>query len=306
MKTQIAMFAITGFALICQAQGNISSLEVHIPEDPSFYSQGIRNALTSIHGKNDFVYGYLKDDCKLSDEEAVAALKHLIDELAAKDSPEDRIDRFQAICCISDYPSDAAVSVLESLILNRTEKEKRAAASTLAKIALENASALLRLKTIMDDIPTSEWERQSVYQAFAAKLQYGGPSRDRQLMLNRFLLDRSEVETDVFEMLDEILCREVPKWRASPQRAENAAKMIREHPNDARLVSFFETVRTNALESARAAHPSEGENADSSTTTNQTSRTSAPSAGSDPWADLLDNLPEKKPWTPPPGYEPPF
>ena len=113
-------------------------------------------------------------------------------------------------------------------------------------------------------------------------------------------------------MLDEILCREIPKWRASPQRAENAAKMIREHPNDARLVSYFETVRTNALESARATVPTEQcASTPPPDSTNRVSEAGAPAvpdgaAASDPWAGLLDDLPEKKPWTPPPGYEPPF
>jgi hypothetical protein len=46
--------------------------------------------------------------------------------------------------------------------------------------------------------------------------------------------------------------------------------------------------------------------ADTSATTNQLTRASAPSADSDPWANLLDDLPEKKPWTPPPGAEHPF
>ena len=67
--------------------------------------------------------------------------------------------------------------------------------------------------------------------------------------------------------------------------------MIREHPDDARLVAFFETVRTNALESARAeSRASPGAS---------TTRAVPADAESDPWADLLSDLPEKKPWTPP-------
>jgi hypothetical protein len=214
---------------------------------------------------------------------------------------------------MGDYPSDVAVSVLESLVLDRSERERRAAASTLAKLALQNKSVLNRLKRIMDDIPTGEWERQSVYQTISARLQYGGPPSDQQLSLDRFLLERASVDTQLFDMLDEILCREVPKWRASRQRAENATKMIREHPDDARLVAFFETVRTNALESARMAVPSERrDSAPPPVSTNRVSEAGAPAAPngnaavSDPWAGLLDDLPEKKPWTPPPGYEPPF
>lgn len=313
MKTKTAIFASIGLALICRAQGIVLTLEIPVSEDPSFYSQGIRDALTSIHGKNDFVYGYLKDDCKLSNEEAVAALKYLVDELAVKDSPEDRNDRFQAICCIRDYPCDEAYAFLERLLADENEPERRTAAYSLTRMSLGDSSRLARLQEIADTIPTENWERQEVYQTIATHLQYAGPSSSNQLLLVRFLLDRTIVDAQLFDMLDEILCREVPKWRASPQRAENAAKMIREHPDDARLVAFFETVRTNALESARATVPTERrDSTPPPVSTNRVSEAGAPAvqdgaaAASDPWAGLLDDLPEKKPWTPPPGYEPPF
>ena len=146
----------------------------------------------------------------------------------------------------------------------------------------------------MDDIPAGGWERQTVYQTVSAKLQYGGPSADRQLLLAHFLLERSVVETVAFDMLDEILCREVPKWRASPQRAENAAKMVREHPDDARLVAFFETVRTNALQSAGVAFAG---GSDAPAGASRGSETGS-NAESDPWAGLLDDLPAKTPWVP--------
>ncbi len=303
MKTRFMLFALFGLIQACPSQDIDLPFDVTIAEDPSFYSQGIRTALTSIHDKNDFVYEYLKTDCKLSDEEAVSALKQLVDELAGKDSPEDRSDRFQAICCISDYPSDAAVSVLESIVLDKSEIERRAAASALTKLALQDQSVLCRLKRIMDDIPAGGWERQTVYQTVSAKLQYGGPSADRQLLLAHFLLERSVVETVAFDMLDEILCREVPKWRASPQRAENAAKMVREHPDDARLVSFFENVRTNALQAAGVAF-ADGPGAVPPPAADNRGSSSGTNAEVDPWAGLLDDLPEKKPWVRPSGSEP--
>ena len=92
MKTKTAIFASIGLALICRAQGIVLTLEIPVSEDPSFYSQGIRDALTSIHGKNDFVYGYLKDDCKLSNEEAVAALKYLAAEDFVEHVEQLRVD----------------------------------------------------------------------------------------------------------------------------------------------------------------------------------------------------------------------
>lgn len=87
--------------------------------------------------------------------------------------------------------------------------------------------------------------------------------------------------------------------------------MIREHPTDQALVAFFETVRTNALESARVAGPAERrDSAPAPVSTNRVSETGSPAVPdgtcADPWAGLLDDLPEKKPWIPPPGWEPPF
>ncbi|MGN0845101.1 MAG: hypothetical protein ACI4QT_07775 [Kiritimatiellia bacterium] len=107
-------------------------------------------------------------------------------------------------------------------------------------------------------------------------------------------------------MLDEILCREIPKWRASTQRAENAAKMIRNHPDDAELVAFFQMVRTNAIESAKMSPSAKRTPADSPSPADSLSQTAGPSAETDPWAGLLDDLPEKKPWIPPPDAEPPL
>lgn len=139
----------------------------------------------------------------------------------------------------------------------------------------------------------------------------GGPVKTYQENLLRILLNRVSNETRDCSRLDEILCREVPKWRASPQRAANAAKMIREHPDDARLVSFFENVRSNALASAQAALSTNQFASATASPTNNVPAGGLSSKGSgdvppaDPWADLLDDLPEKKRWTPPEGRERP-
>ena len=88
--------------------------------------------------------------------------------------------------------------------------------------------------------------------------------------------------------------------------------MIREHPDSARLLAFFQTVRTNAIESARTAHFSDPGDGDAPATTNLTAfvpptpEAGDTSAGSGPWDDLLDNLPEKTPVTSSPDFEPPF
>ena len=320
MKTQISVLLASSLIAVARPIDSVEPSDnllvlpdIVIPEEPIAYYAGLRDALADFHAKGSAVKGYLQTVCKLSNEDAVLALKYLIDELAGRESFRDKNDRFQAICCIRDYPCGEAYAFLERLLADENEPERRTAAYSLTRMSLGDSSRLARLQEIADTIPTENWERQEVYQTIATHLQYAGPSSSNQLSLVRFLLDRTIVDAQLFDMLDEILCREVPKWRASPQRAENAAKMIREHPNDARLVAFFETVRTNALESARMAVPAERrDSAPPPVSTNRVSEadTSAvpdsDAADSDPWAGLLDDLPEKKPWTPPPGYEPPF
>ena len=215
--------------------------------------------------------------------------------------------RRNAVGMIGDFGGTNALQELSVLMRSTDDRLGALAGEAFLHVARANPALLSPLKAEM--ARSSRGDRllvRSIYDRVDFDLTYGGPSPGLQRNLVRFLLDQVVVEQGERAALDELLCREVPKWRASPQRAENAAKMIREHPDNARLVSFFETVRTNALESARAALPSEGEDADTSATTNQLTRASAPSADSDPWANLLDDLPEKKPWTPPPGYEPPF
>ena len=246
--------------------------------------------------------GFVKEK-GISEAAALAGLRSVITNLAGNTNEIASSKRTRAIWCLRTLHSAEAFEYAEQLV--ETEERKWAPTIVFRDLAFQDEQRLPRLTRLMNTKPTPLFNFW-IYESVRDELQTTTPRRDRQTRLVRFLLDRALVETADAIQLDEILCREVPKWRASPQRAENATKMICEHPNDARLVSFFETVRTNALESARAALPSEGEDADSPATTNQTSRTSASSVGSDPWADLLDNLPEKKPWTPPPGYEHPF
>ena len=320
MKTLISVLLASALMAVAKPFGPIEPSDsplvlpdIAIPEDPIAYYAGLRDALSDLHEKGIAVKGYLQTVCKLSNEDAVLALKYLIDNLAGCESFRDKDDRFQAICCIRDYPCDEAYALLEHLLADENEPERRAAAYSLTRMSLGDSARLARLQAIVGTIPTENWARQEVYQTIATHLQYAGPLSSKQISLVRFLLNRAIVDAQLFDMLDEILCREVPKWRASPQRAENAAKMIREHPDDARLVAFFESVRTNALESARVAVPAERHDfAPTPVSTNLVSEAGlsavpdGDNAASDPWADLLDDLPEKKPWVPPPGWEPPF
>ena len=290
-----ALAAVAQTGVFAEAPDNPLFLpDVVIPEDPLVCSAGLRDALSDCHDKIGSVRGYLKTGCKLSNEDAFLALKYFIDDLAGSKSFRDKDDRFQAICCIRDYPCEGSYVFLEHLLADEMEPERRTAAYVLTRMSLGDNARLVRLQAMADTMPTDNWERQEVYQTISNHLQYGSPSHSNQVSLVRFLLNRSLSESKLFDTLDAILCREVPKWRASPQRAENAAKMVREHPDDARLVAFFETVRTNALQSAGVAFAG-GSGAPAGAS--RGSETGS-NAESDPWAGLLDDLPVKTPWVP--------
>ena len=206
-----------------------------------------------------------------------------------------------AVSLLGEFGGTNALPVLSSIMHTDEGINRMLAGQGYLRVAVSNPfpgwEIPLREELACPSPPSGSfaWD---IYNFAAFELEYSGYSNQLQRTLLRFLLDQTVVERVECVQLDEILCREVPKWRASPQRAENAARMIREHPDDARLVAFFETVRTNALESARDASRA---SPDASTT-----RAVPTDAESDPWADLLSDLPEKKPWTPPPGEEPPF
>lgn len=306
MKTPISLVFV--FAVSQAAAQDMAIAE------PATYHSGIKEALSDIHDKRGAVEGYLRNEKGLTDFEAFLALESFIDGLAGSDNEQDRDDRFQAIGCLRDYPCESAISYLQTIANDKDARCRRTAAATLARIAIDDPRRLQDLQAaIASNAVSGIVGLEAVYKTISAHLEYGGPNNQKQVQLLRFILDRATQEILLSSMIDEILCREVPKWRASPQRAENAAKMIREHPDDARLVAFFETVRTNALESARAAIPAERSGSvPAETVTNVVSDAGVPATTSgvvsvpDPWADLLDDLPEKKPWVPPPGWEPPF
>ena len=283
----------------------------YLPEDFESDLAVTREQLRSYHGIHEAVVGSLRALGR-TDEQILRVLDYIMEHPGQFPSGSES----NAAGCFGLLQSTNAISRLETLI-DSSNWNIRAAATLAYRDRMFNsewadASTVARLEQTANRPLVHGTEiRHWIYYGFDNELRNAGPNPTRQRLILQFLLAQATIDSKDGSFLDEILCREVPKWRASPQRAENAAKMIREHPDDARLVAFFETVRTNALESARTALPSENAN-DDPATTNQSTRTSSSSAvaispaDSGPWADLLDDLPKKKPWTPPPGYEPPF
>ena len=273
------------------------------PVDPVSLYAGLLDALSDLHDKRGAVEDYLRGDDNLDNFNCFLALEYLIDSLSDSNDARDRNTRYQAIGCLRDYPCDATFSYLESTLGDRDEAIRRMAALTLARLSFDEERRLSRLEEIMGRQSFGLAERIAVYNTISAHLQGGFPPLDRQRCLLRFLLHRTSQELLCSDALDEILCREIPKWRASPQRMENAERIIREHPGDARLVACFENVRTNALESARmeSVQTADGGSSRRPAGTNATPEdhlpdgADEPAAPSDPWADLLEDLPEKKP-----------
>lgn len=253
----------------------------------------LENVLGALHGCNDAMVGavsrngWTTADCA----EILAAAERT---LQASTDQGSGYRRQNAVSLLWEFGGTNSIPHLLFLMHHEAGSVKELAGEGYFRVAASNPfpgwEAPVREEIARSPVRAGSFA-WSMYDFTAFELEYAGPSTVYHRNLLRFLLNQATVERGECAMLDEILCREVPKWRASPQRAENAAKMIREHPDDARLVAFFETVRTNALESARTAHPAEE--------STSAPRSSSDGGASDPWADLLDDLPEKKPWTPP-------
>lgn len=213
--------------------------------------------------------------------------------------------RENAIFLMGEFCGTNALTELSRLVVSENHSTWNLAVLSLMKASKANPVFMNSItQAIASPSPNTTPKSTMALLLIQDILSEAGPEPVYQQNLLRFLLGRISVETGEFSKLDEILCREIPKWRASPQRAANAEKMIREHPEDVRLVAFFENVRSNALESARAA-TSEGSSTND--VPGKGSCEKAPTKSTfDPWADLLEDLPEKEPWTPPPGTERPY
>lgn len=283
----------------------------YLPDDFADDLAEAAEQFRSFHGIHSAVVGSLRARGR-TDEQIIDILEYVMEHPDEFHPGSDG----NAAGCLELLNSTNAFFKAESLLVSDNDSIRWQSTSSFRKLAFSNSYSgfdpVLRLESTINSLPAHGPEvRHRIYYALDNELRNAGPERQKKLL--RFLLDQAAADPGEGDYLDAILCREVPKWRASQQRAENATKMIREHPDDARLVAFFETVRTNALESARATVPTERrDSTPPPVSTNRVSEAGAPAvqdgaaAASDPWAGLLDDLPEKKPWTPPPGHEPPF
>ena len=266
----------------------------HLPSDFDDDIVEISRQMDSIHGIHEAVVGSLRARGR-SDDEILYALEYVMDHPAEFRPRSDG----QAAGCLRLLNSTNAFFKAESLLDSDAGSVRWQATLSYCEMAFSKHyhgfDPVERFKTgINRTLKYGAEVRHWVYLGFDNELRRGEPKPERQRLILRFLLDQAASDSQDGSFLDAILCREVPKWRASPQRAENAAKMVREHPDDARLVAFFETVRTNALQSAGVAFAG-GSGAPAGASRGSEA---GPNAASDPWAGLLDDLPAKTPWVP--------
>lgn len=201
-----------------------------------------------------------------------------------------------AVSLLGDFGGTNALPALAELFRkDRDEHIRHTAAGSYIRIARADPKWMQPLKEELVKSPTYAGSfAWNTFHRMAFLLEYCGQDYEFQRNLLRFLLDQATVETGERAMLDEILCREVPKWRASPQRAENAARMKALYADDVGIVSFFSGIERDAVASRTAMTGDGGKDALGNEASAQGNR----DAG-DQWADLLDNLPEKRPWEPP-------
>ncbi len=201
--------------------------------------------------------------------------------------------------------TNALPALLELMRTEQDEEWKSLFGESFLQIGLSHSGQLDPLKAEIARTPTGERSFvKNIYDRADFILRYDALSILGHRNLLRFLLDQTAVEQGERAMLDEILCREVPKWRASPQRLANAERMIREHSDNAGAVSFFEGVRADALSAAASAREQDPDELSPDAPANSPDQGGDSKDDADPWADVLDDLPEKQPWTPPDGMVP--
>ena len=221
---------------------------------------------------------------------------------------DDRVDAYRrenAIVLLSEFGSTNALDGLSELITTESGMVRELAGNSFLLLTRAAPSKMPVLKAAMNKSSSGPTDfTPSLYRRIDNYLIYPDGDSSFQRNLLHLVLERVAEDISSGPYLDEILCREVPKWRASPQRLANAERMIREHSNDTGAVSFFEGVRADALSAGASAREQNPDGRFSGTPADSSNQGDDSKDAADPWADLLDDLPEKQPWVPPDGMVP--
>ena len=203
-----------------------------------------------------------------TDEDVFRAIKLIVDRYAATTNYYESLSRVNAVAFLAELSSTNAYALAEHLA--RTEPEREtwgprgpifltaigAAAIAMPPLAFRDPANLPSFAAYLDGPDSHRGHIRDVIYRQTDRLvrleREPGPARTRLL---RFLLDRAALETDCCDVLDETLCREIPAWRRSPQRAAVAERLLPGLPADSRARTFFEGVLAEVPESARRAIP---------------------------------------------------
>ena len=241
-------------------------------------------------------FGWTRDDCSEILLEAFRILRN-------SQEPTDSHNGENAIGLLGHFGSEKALPDLEILMRNETGWLQELAAASYVFVVDARPERIGPVLAAMDvDAREPDSLARRMTARFGRHLQYAAPQETFRENLLRVFLQQACSGTPLWEETDAILLREVPRWRASPQRAANAERMLREHPDDPALTNFFSRVLadvraqpafvagTNRLSDVALPGPKKA-----------TATAPGEAGGEDPWADLLADLPEKKPWEPPGG-----
>lgn len=203
-----------------------------------------------------------------TDEDVFRAIKFIVDRYASTTNYHESLSRVNAVAFLAELNSTNAYALAEHLARTEPERETRgpegplvltafgAAAIALPPLAFRDPANLPSFAAFLDGPDSRRGHiRDAMYRETAklvAREREPGPARTRLL---RFLLDRAEAETNCCDVLDETLCREIPAWRRSPQRAAVAERLLPGLPAGSRARTFFESVLVEIPESARRAVP---------------------------------------------------
>lgn len=196
-------------------------------------------------------YGWTPDDCT----EILLALE--------ADLRPRRTDYHSSFChevtfsLMADFASTNALPTLAEMLWDRTLPEHfgpRTAYVRISRCAPQFMEPLVR--RIDANVVSNDLFAYYCYEDVRWTLQrWPYPPEERQQLVD-FLVRRVGEDARNAGLLDDILCKEVPAWRESPQRLERAQSLLRLHPDaPARSAMAGITNRLRRLSPAVRASP---------------------------------------------------
>lgn len=160
-----------------------------------------------------------------------------------------RYVRGNAAGCMRFLSATNAFDYLGNLVVAEADDPLDDALYGLVDMAFRGVANLPKFNALLDD-PRSRKVRPAFYGETGRLAAGAPPESQRRERILRFLVERVPVETEASGSLDMVLCRTLPAWRESPQRAANAERILAgcgDHPG---LSNYFARVRAEAPDEA--------------------------------------------------------